>query len=212
VRPCTGGNPRTRVSTAPSYIKTLLDSAASSITVRKTPFVPTRSISEGVALYRFSFDGAATYVSERIHIALDSSILFHALEKAFGLKAITAAMIMMRHVPLKDLFQLLATSDIVSAVSALLPLILPSHFSFQQNRVDFKILVSSAAEVDSSAIAAVVVADILKTKPFAIEHLRAVRFSQSRPVQVITAPTSLPSRRACVCVCVWHHQQRHSSI
>jgi len=36
----------------------------------------------------------------------------------------------------------------------------------------------------------------------AIEHLRAVRFSQSRPVQVITAPTSLPSQRAAAHVSV----------
>jgi DNA-binding beta-propeller fold protein YncE len=192
-------------STAPSYIKSLLDSAASSITACKTPFASPRSTSEAVALYRFSFDGAAThdqFIAERIHIDLDSSILFNALEKAFGLKANTAAMILMRHVPLKELLQLLATSDIVSAISALLPFILPSHFSFQQNRAAIKTLVSSAAETDSSAIAAVVVADILNTKPLAIEHMRAVRFNQSRPVQVTAAPASLPSHPAAAHVSV----------
>jgi DNA-binding beta-propeller fold protein YncE len=175
------------VSTAPAYVKSLLDSAANSIRLLDTPLHSQRSTSAALAEYRFSFDGFAAhelFLAQQISAQLDSSILFRALQQKFGLCASHATLELLRLVSFKQMLQLLAASEIISTVSALLPLILPTHFSFPRGAAAQR-STSSAVGANASAVAAAVVADILNIDPLADTRLRAARFNQSRSVQAI---------------------------
>jgi hypothetical protein len=175
-------------STAPPHIKSLLDSAADRIIVPQTLLHSKQSMSDALAQYRFSFDGVASHelhVLQRVVRQLDASMLFRALQEKFGFVASHAARELLHHVSFKKLFQLLAAAELVSSASALLPLILPSHFSFLHLRAAAKSSMLLAVEADVPDVAAAVVADILKVHPLANSQLRAARFNQSRSVQSI---------------------------
>ena len=125
-------------------------------------------MSEALAQCSFAFDGFSChefFIAERIRLELRGSVLFDALDQKFGLCTADVAHAVLRYVPFEQVIQLLATSNIVSVVSALLPLILPAHFSFQQARAAHSHRTVRSAgfslEADASAVAAAIVADIL---------------------------------------------------
>lgn len=187
------------VSTAPAYIKSLLDSAAKRIPVYKAPFASDLSISESMAHYRFSFDGVSCqefFIAEQIFRELRGSTLFSALEQKFGLSGTHVALALLRHVSVKDLFRLLSLRGIASAVSSLLPLMLPLNFSFQQARTATTRSSRSAAAEDVFEVVDAVVADILSTQRLHNVQLRAVRFDRTRPVETVVLPRSTPEHAA----------------
>jgi len=112
------------VSTAPAYVKSILDSAGNSIKMFKTPLHSERSVSEALSEYRFSFDGLSAhelFMAQCMQHQLASSILFAALQQKFGLCPSRVSLELLRLIPVKELLQLLAACEIVSVVSALLP-------------------------------------------------------------------------------------------
>jgi hypothetical protein len=152
-----------------------------------------------MAHYRFSFDGVSCqefFIAEQIFRELRGCTLFNALEQKFGLSGTHAALVLLRHVSVKDLFRLLSLRGIASAVSSLLPLMLPLNFNFQQVRTATTRSLRSATEENVFEVVDAVVADILSTKPLDNVQLRAVRFDRARPVETVILPRSAPERAA----------------
>jgi hypothetical protein len=175
------------MSSAPALINYLLDIAAHTLIARLPQGYPYHKMGQMVFNYNYLFKKISChelFVWDRALLQLYDSLLFCSLGFKFGLSQSDVVVYLLRHVPFKQALHLVTAAKVVPFASALLPLLIPSHFSFG---IGCAVRAQSDATTSSveADVAAAAVSAIFNSHPTRTSHSTFAWFDQARSVEYV---------------------------